>query len=137
MPSCSARLRSAGWQSLTIPAAKGAKAYQITFDGSGRYSWDRTLGNGLRERVLCDGKTLWHLYPELGLASRRSVSRFHRLEWMHALPWLLPLPEDLAHGADLKLIGNDTIAASSLTPPGSNQAKGRAMVSSAAVGSCT
>ena len=60
--------------------------------------------------MVCDGKTLWHLYPELGLAAKRTVSRFHRLDFAHSLPWTLPLPEDLAHGADLVLLAPNTVA---------------------------
>ena len=91
-----AKTRCAGWRSLSIPPDARTPGYRITFDGAGRYAWDRTLSSGLRERVVCDGKTLWHLYPELGLAAQRSVSRFHRLEIAHSVPWMLPLPEDLA-----------------------------------------
>ena len=39
------------------------------FDATGRYRYERTLSSGLRERVLCDGTTLWHAYPDLGLSA--------------------------------------------------------------------
>jgi hypothetical protein len=104
-----AKARNAGWRTLSIPAA-GSPAYTITFDGTGRHAWERTLQSGLRERVVCDDKALWHLYPDLGLAARRTVSRAHRLDFWQALPWVLPLPEDLARGADLKLSGDNTVA---------------------------
>ena len=51
---------------------------EITFDGSGRHVCERTLPLGLRERAICDGQNLWHLYPELAIGARRTVSRFHR-----------------------------------------------------------
>ena len=60
--------------------------------------------------MVCDGKTLWHLYPDLGLAARRGVSRFHRLDLARSIPWTLPLPEDLARGADLELVDEHTVA---------------------------
>jgi hypothetical protein len=59
--------------------------------------------------VVCDGKTLWHSYPDLGLAARRSVSRFHRIDFSESVPFALPAPEDLARGADLRLMAADTV----------------------------
>jgi Tfp pilus assembly protein PilF len=105
-----AKARPAGWRALTCPAAGDRPAFSVTFDGAGRYAYDRTLSSGLRERVVCDGATLWHLYPELGLASRRAVSRFHRLDLAGQVPFALPQPEDLVRGADLKLVGPRTVA---------------------------
>src|SRR5262249_40192560 len=67
--------RRAGWRTLT------AAGLAITFDGTGSYSYERTLPPGIRERVICDGKTILHLYPDLGIGARRAVSRFHRLDF--------------------------------------------------------
>src|SRR5262249_46203754 len=57
--------RSAGWQSLQFPADGERPAWTVVFDGTGRYAYERTLPPGIRERLVCDGKTLLHLYPEL------------------------------------------------------------------------
>ncbi len=116
------KARGAGWQTLSVPASPNTPAYRIAFDGSGRYAWERTLSSGLRERVVCDGKTLWHLYPELGLAAKRGVSRFHRIALAGSMPWVMPLPEDLARGADVVLVDDDTVA---VIPHGSKDAKGK------------
>src|SRR5262249_11844481 len=105
-----AKARTPGWQALTVPAEAGQPAYTILFDGRGRYTYERDLPTGLHERVVCDGKTLLHLYPELGLAARRTVSRFHRADFQALVPWALPSAEDLAHGMDLKAIGERTVA---------------------------
>jgi hypothetical protein len=99
-----------GWQTYTVAAKEGKPPLKITFDGSGRYAYQRTLASGLRERVVCDGKTLWHVYPDLGLAARRAASRFHRLDFATVMPWALPWPEDLARGADLRLVDERTAA---------------------------
>src|SRR5262249_44244475 len=99
------RARSAGWQGLTIP-----NAFTLFFDGRGRYAYERVLPLGLRERVVCDGTTLLHLYPELGIGARRDVSRFHRAELLRVVPWLVPPAEDLARGADVKYIDEHTVA---------------------------
>ena len=99
-----AKARAAGWQTLAIPAGPRTPAYRIIFDGAGRYAWERTLSSGLRESVVCDGKTLWHLYPELGLAAKAHRQPLPSTGLRaHSVPWVLPLPEDLAHGADLRV----------------------------------
>jgi len=104
------KARPQGWKTLTLPAEGDRPGFSITFDGTGRYAWERTLPPGIRERVVCDGRTLLHLYPDLGLGARRTVSRFHRLEFARAVPWAVPDPVDVARGADLKLIGERTVA---------------------------
>ncbi|MCH8923108.1 MAG: hypothetical protein IIA67_08180, partial [Planctomycetes bacterium] len=82
----------------------------VRFDLAGRYVYERRTADGLRERVICDGRTLWHLYPEIGVGAKRPVSRFHR-SWLASLvPWLAPLAEDLMRGADVRWVGERTIA---------------------------
>jgi hypothetical protein len=104
------KARPLGWQSLAVEADGDRPSFTVVFDGEGRYAWERVLPGGLRERVVCDGKTLLYLYPDLGLAARRSVSRFHRLDFARFVPQALPLAEDLAHGADLRLLDERTVA---------------------------
>jgi predicted Zn-dependent protease len=99
--------RPAGWQALTLGGPGG---FTILYDGTGRYAWQRTLPPGIREQVVCDGKQLLHLYPQLGLAARRAVSRFHREDFSALVPWVLPPAADLARGADVKRIGPHTVA---------------------------
>jgi predicted Zn-dependent protease len=81
----------------------------VVYDGSGRYAYERTLPSGLLERVVCDGRTLLHLYPELGVGARRGLSRFHRAEFAALVPGTLPPVEDLAHGADVKALDRSTV----------------------------
>jgi tetratricopeptide (TPR) repeat protein len=108
------RSRAAGWQAVSIPAARSRRStagpFTVTCDGGGRFVYDRTLATGLRERVVCDGQTLWHLYPDLGLGARRSLSRFHLLDFAALVPWVLAAPGDLARGADLRRVGSRTVA---------------------------
>ena len=82
----------------------------VAFDGTGRYRYERTTSAGLREQVVCDGTSLWHLYPELGIGARRTLSRFHRRDFARLVPWALPPAEDLAHGADLVSVDERTVA---------------------------
>jgi ferric-dicitrate binding protein FerR (iron transport regulator) len=95
------RARSHGWQALTLSAGEGKPGVVLTFDGAGRYTYERRVAFGLNERVVCDGKTLLHLYPEIGLAARRTMTRFHRAELTELVPWWLPPAADMARGCDL------------------------------------
>ncbi len=103
------KARPAEWR-MYVRKENGSGPTHILYDGQGRYAWERTLPIRMREQVVCDGTTLWHLYPELGLAARRSVSRFHRLGFARLVPWVLPRPEDLARGADLRVVAERTVA---------------------------
>ncbi len=98
------------WRVLTLGGDQGAAALHFYFDGAGRYVYEHNLPLGLHERVVCDGETLWHLYPELGLAARRTISRFHRAEIAGLTPWALPPVEDLCRGADVEAVDPHTVA---------------------------
>ena len=104
------RARAAGWEAVALPGVDGVEGFTILCDGQGRYHCERDLDTALRERIVCDGKTLLHLYPELGLGARRNVSRFHRRDLSALVPWLLPPADDLAQGADLELVNKQTVA---------------------------
>jgi tetratricopeptide (TPR) repeat protein len=114
------RARQSGWQTLTLSAGEGKPGVLLTFDGAGRYAYERRGAFGLRERVVCDGKTLLHLYPELGLGARRTVTRFHRAELTGLVPWAVPPAADLARGCDLEHEGDRTVA---LVPHGVKERK--------------
>ncbi|MBL8793243.1 MAG: FecR domain-containing protein [Planctomycetia bacterium] len=109
--------RGVGGEGNRTPLALGGRgvggegdgSFSIVCDGAGRYVWERHVPHGLSERVVCDGQTLWHLYPEIAVGAQRSVSRFHRAELSALIPWLLPTADDLAHGADVKHLGERTI----------------------------
>jgi ferric-dicitrate binding protein FerR (iron transport regulator) len=113
---------SVGWRSVTFPTEAGNPGWTVRFDGKGRWAWQRQLAVGLREQVVCDGVTLYHVYPDFGLAARRSVGRHYRLAFAGLVPWALPRPEDLARGADLRTAGERTVA---VVPHGAGQHKGR------------
>ena len=102
--------RALDWQKLTIDGEGRHAAFAIYFNGAGHYSWERVLSCGLREQVVCDGTTLWHLYPEIGLGVERVVSRFHRAELAALLPWLLPPIEDLSQGTHVRLMEPNVVA---------------------------
>ena len=102
--------RGWGWRLIKLRDADDRVIFEVTMDGQGRLWFDHRTEHGLRETVVCDGETLRHFYPELGLGTTRQMSRFHRADLAQLVPWLLPTVEDLAVGADLRLIGPRTIA---------------------------
>jgi tetratricopeptide (TPR) repeat protein len=106
------RARSGGWQKLTFTNKDGKPVFSLIYDGAGRYAYERTLPSKLVERVVCDGRTLLHLYPDLHIGARRTVSRFHRADFAAVVPWLVPPVEDLAHGADVTALDDHTVAVS-------------------------
>jgi tetratricopeptide (TPR) repeat protein len=101
--------RKAGWQRITFPETKALPEEKLFFNGAGQYAIERLLPLGLREQIVCDGKVLLHLYPELGLAARRTVSRFHRAELLATVPWLVAPAPDLARGADVIRVDDHTV----------------------------
>lgn len=88
----------------------GARAFTVRYDGTGRFAFDRVLPVGLKEQVVCDGKTLWHLYPEIGLGAKRTFSRHHGAELRALLPWLLPPIEELARNSDVTRLASNIVA---------------------------
>lgn len=112
--------RNSGWHTITIPASDGRPFYVVTFDGTGRCTYTRLVSDHLEERVICDGKTLLHLYPELGLAGRRNVTPHHLGGLQELAPWVLPPVEELARGADVSAGGERAVT---VTPKGAPDAK--------------
>jgi Tfp pilus assembly protein PilF len=102
--------RGRNWQRVTLRDRAGHVVLQLLVDGQGRFRYERKTEHELREIVVCDGTTLRHLYPELGLATVRRMSRFYRAELQRLVPGLILPAEDLATGADLRMIGPQTVA---------------------------
>jgi ferric-dicitrate binding protein FerR (iron transport regulator) len=102
--------RNGGWRKFQTSAGKDRPEGSFTFDAGGRFVAERTLALGLHETIVCDAETLLHVYPEIGLAASRRVTRFHRAAFFAQVPWLSPPAEDMAHGADLEMAAHDTVA---------------------------
>lgn len=98
------RARPRGWQTWTRTDGT------IAFDGDFRASAQRVLGSGLEERLTSDGASQTTVYPQLGVGARRKLGRWHRLAWCDAVPGLPPRVDDLALGADVRLVDAKTIA---------------------------
>jgi ferric-dicitrate binding protein FerR (iron transport regulator)/tetratricopeptide (TPR) repeat protein len=99
--------RTTDWKELRLGGEKGVV---FGHDGTGRYAYERRIALGLLERVICDGTHLWHLYPELGIGAKRTVSRFHRAPLLDLIPDFVPPADDLSFGADVKAIDAKTVA---------------------------
>ncbi|HKB01627.1 MAG TPA: VIT domain-containing protein [Gemmataceae bacterium] len=106
--------RTADWRVLKL----GSSDHPVPFvhDGTGRYAYERTVAFGLRERVVCNGTHLWHLYPELGIGAKRTVSRFHRTQLLDLIPDFVLPADDLAYGSDVKAVDAQTVALVPLKP---------------------
>ena len=113
------KARSLGWEKVRLISrnalASGsdrekpdASAFRL-IDGFGRFVFDREVGEGLKETVINDGTTLWHLYPEIGLGAKRTLSRFHQSAIQSLIPWYVPSADDLSVEADVKSVGERTI----------------------------
>ncbi len=102
------RARQGGWMRFT-PTGKDGPSGTFLFDASGRFVRTRTLPIGLKEEIVCDGDSILSLYPELGLAGRRVSSRHHRAE-LASLPHVVLPAADLAHGHDVEVVAERTVA---------------------------
>jgi tetratricopeptide (TPR) repeat protein len=99
------KARALPWQKMKVAAVGRQPAFTLQFNGMGHFIYDRVMECGLHEQAVCDGNVLWHLYPEIGLAAKRTVSRFHRAELQSLIPWLMASADDLARGgADVRLV---------------------------------
>ncbi len=102
-----AKARDHGWRRVVV--GEGDDAFAVTFDGAGRFAWERRLRNGLLERAVCDGESVLHVYPELGLAARRTMSRHHRSILERIVPSALPPASELARLGDVVATDERTV----------------------------
>ncbi len=114
------RARGLGWQTVEWKDDEGKTAFRLTTNGQGQLRYERRTRHGLAETVVCDGRTLRHHYPELGLAAKRDVSRFHRAELASLVPWAVLPAGDLAVGADVRLVNARTISIIPINAEGSS-----------------
>ncbi|MDA1251873.1 MAG: VIT domain-containing protein [Planctomycetota bacterium] len=119
------RARRSGWQRVVVKSLSGNdEPVTVSVSGAGRFRFDRTLPSGLKETVICDGETLWHVYAELGLASKRPMSRFHREAMNSLFPWAVHPTEDLSVGCDVRYVDENTIELVPLKPLKSDSKSG-------------
>lgn len=113
--------RDLDWEAVTVPGAEGEPGVTVICDGRGRHVWQRIVSEGLREHVVCDGATLWHIYREIGLASARDFSRFHHRDLARIIPWLVPSADDLACDGDVVAMDDHTVEIRPLGTTGSGK----------------
>ena len=106
-----------GWQHVVVTSLSAdGRPVTVSINGAGKFRYERTLSSGQKETVICDGSTLWHLYPELGLAAKRPMSRFHREGLRSLFPWAVLPAEDLAVGANVRFVDEKIIELVPLKP---------------------
>ena len=102
------RARRGKWQVMAVK--RGDQTTLVHVDAAGRYRYESLTDEGLRQLVVCDGTSLRHIYPELRVATQRDASYWHRTDWARRLPWLVPTADDLARDADVRYLGDHTVA---------------------------
>ncbi|NQV27755.1 MAG: FecR domain-containing protein [Rhodopirellula sp.] len=115
------KCRSLGWEELTFASTDHDAATKMFCNGEGEIRLERRTVDGLLEQIISDGKTLQHLYPELGVGSKRTISRFHRQALLRLTPWLVLPAEDLSIGGDVRLVGDNTIRITRVRPTRSDE----------------
>ncbi len=103
------KARASGWETVAVVDDENSRGVTLACNGAGELRLERRTTDGLLEQVVSDGKTLKHLYPELGIGAQRTVTRFHRRVLLSMTPWLLPPVEDLAIGCDIRHVNENTI----------------------------
>lgn len=117
------KARSLGWEQVTVPGNGKQPATTFRCNGAGHFRIEHRTNEGLREQVASDGKTMLHLYPELGIGAERKLSRFHRRNFQSVALWLLPPADDLTIGCDVEAIGESTIRITMLSQPETQKSK--------------
>ena len=115
------KARTSGWESVTVLDDKNAVKVTLSCNGAGELKIERRTVDGLLEQVFSDGTTLQHLYPELGIGAKRTVTRFHRKTLLSMTPWLLPPVEDLTIGCDIRHVNKNTIRITRIKTPESDK----------------
>jgi hypothetical protein len=116
------KARTSGWETVAVLDARNAPEVTLSCNGAGELRIERRTVDGLLEQVISDGTSLQHLYPELGIGAKRTVTRFHRKTLLSMTPWLLPPVEDLAIGCDIHHVSKSTIRITRVkTPESDNQ----------------
>lgn len=103
------KARSLGWEEVDLVREGNSSGLKLLCNGAGHLRLERRTSDGLLEQVTSDGETLLHLYPELGIGARRSITKFHRRSLLSMTPWLLPPVDDLAAGCNILLHNDKTI----------------------------
>ena len=101
--------RSGGFEQVTLQS-EGKTLLRIVCDATGRHACETRSPLGLVQKTFCDGTSIRHAYPQLGLSARRSFSEFHFGQLQTLLPWLVRSVADLSRDADLKLVDDHVVA---------------------------
>ena len=102
--------RTAGRRSR-YPLGEGKPGIMLTFDGSGRYTYERRVSFGLHGARCLRRQDAGAPLPRDWPGRAAHVTRFHRAELANLVPWWLPPATDMARGCDLVLVGPRTVGA--------------------------
>ena len=100
------KARTRGWETVGVP---GADNLSVVVNGAGQLRVERTLTDGLREVVLCDGQSVWHLYPDFAVGAHRDARLIANSILQSLIPWHVADAVTLSRGANVELVGEHTI----------------------------
>ncbi|MBI1310025.1 hypothetical protein GC176_01870 [bacterium] len=120
------RARARGWESVTIspPEQDGKLSVpcpQVFVNGAGQFRIERSLLDGLQETVICDGESLWHLYPDFAVGARRDARLIADAILQSLVPWYVTDAVSLSRGANVDLVGENTLRITPLANAGLKQ----------------
>jgi len=81
----------------------GEQSPEILLGPGDRLAFKHTTEMYLEEQFVCNGESILHIYPELGLAARRPASDLRRASLRQVAPHLVEPADWLARQYDLKL----------------------------------
>ncbi|MEZ5299639.1 MAG: hypothetical protein R3F11_03060 [Verrucomicrobiales bacterium] len=94
--------RAVGWRKAVIAPGDDAGAEAVAFNGAGEFRAERRTATGMREIIIGNGTTLWHLYPEIGIGSRRPMTPALAAEVGRAFPFVPPPGDHAAAGESIE-----------------------------------
>ncbi|MHC4874913.1 MAG: VIT domain-containing protein [Planctomycetota bacterium] len=101
-----AKARARGWETVSIP---GTDNLNVVVNGAGQFRIERTRLDGLREVIICDGESLWYLYPDFAVGAQRDARLIADSILQSLIPWYVVDVATLSRGANVELIDEHTV----------------------------
>jgi len=112
------KARGRGWERVRI---SGSDGLTVISNGAGKFRIERTLLDGLQETAICDGESLWHLYPDFAVGARRDSRLITNSILQSLIPWYVADVATLSRGANVDLVAENTLRITPLTNAGLKQ----------------
>jgi len=97
--------------------------------GGDRFAWTGRGDMYLREDFICDGKAIYQVYPELGLAARRGQLAWRLPALRGLVPHVMPPADQLARACDVAFVeqrdGRTTVKLTAVSEPEETAPRGK------------